>query len=104
MELKITKGDWHIVDSTDQSLSIWASESECITTINYSFWDETYKAELKANAHLISTAPAMYDALEEYLNTLTRSYENDDLSECGYWDVQSKINSITDLLSKARGE
>ena len=64
MNTKFTKGEWAIVDSTNKSLSIWASTSECITAINYDFWDEKYQDELKANAHLIAAAPDMYKALE----------------------------------------
>jgi len=92
-DTKFTKGEWLIVDSTDQSLSIWASESECITTINYSFWDETYKAELKANAHLIASAPAMYEMLLEFKSFAERQG----------WD-HVLINDAEKLLSTARGE
>jgi len=90
-ELKITKGDWSIVDSTDQSLSIWASESECITTINYAFWDEKYKDELKANAHLIAAAPDMY----EMLDLLVKQDVINDVS---------LEKEVIQLLSRARGE
>jgi len=94
-DTKFTKGEWLIVDSTDQSLSIWASESECITTINYSFWDETYKAELKANAHLIASAPAMYKLLDELKRHMDLEYS----ASPDEW-----IDDINKILSKAKGE
>ena len=89
-ELKITKGNWSIVDSTGQSMSVWASESECIVTINYNFWDEKYQDELKANAHLIAAAPDMYEMLYYIMKGEIRAYAHE--------------KRIKELLSKARGE
>jgi len=64
-DTKFTKGEWFISDSTtNKDISIWSSESNCITSINYGFWDENHQDELKANAHLIAAAPDMYKALE----------------------------------------
>jgi len=84
-----TKGEWRTVDSTDQSMGVWVGDSVCITEINYNFWDPKYQEELKANAHLIASAPAMYDFIESLLDVESLSMDHDE---------------ITALLAKARGE
>ena len=95
---KFTKGEWTIVDSTDKSLSVWASESECIATINYDFWDEKYQDELKANTHLIAAAPAMYAVIEQIVR-----YQRSNKGELQEYMNNSKL-SFEKLLAKARGE
>ena len=104
MELKITKGEWTIVDSTDKSLSVWASESECITTINYDFWDPKYQDELKANAHLIAAAPDMYKALERVKQGHLNLCELNIVPDRYQKDAYKIVNEIDELLKKARGE
>ena len=96
---KFTSGEWFIVDSTDKSSSVWASESECITTINYNFWDEKYQTELKANAHLIAAAPAMYAMLEDS-RTMLKAFHNN----TGSMGAIAQVRLIDDLLKSARGE
>ena len=99
-DTNFTKGEWSIIDSTGKSLSVWASESECITTINYNFWDEKYQSELKANAHLIAATPDMYamlGELSEMVDKLNEGFNADHKA------IELSIRAES-LLKKARGE
>ena len=100
IEPKFTKGEWSIVDSTGQSLSVWASESECITTIKYDFWDEKYQDELKANAHLIASAPAMYAMISDIEKSIINCKNEIELAD----DITNLCHDIDQLLKKSRGE
>lgn len=98
---EFTKGEWLIVDSTGQSLSVWASESECITTINYNFHDKEYQNELKANAHLIASAPDMYAMIKEVADMQKQWYGYGVDTHMKLADMAKKMET---LLKKARGE
>ena len=59
---------------------------------------QVYQDELKANAHLISAAPAMYAVIEQIVR-----YQRSNKGELQEYMNNSKL-SFEKLLAKARGE
>lgn len=95
-DTKWTKGKWSVVPPVNGDeisiISGCASDIELVAII--SLFDEADFEEECANAHLISAAPDLYEALERLLANLA---EGDFISE-------TRIQSARNALSKARGE
>lgn len=105
-EAKFTKGEWFIEKDANWNDDCWAisvkrdyddSVHHCFAEVTYKMEDEDSNPELEANAHLIASAPEMYEFIEQM-----RSY----LIECCK-DAPNKnlvLDATDNLLAKARGE
>ena len=94
-DAKFTKGEWSvwservgIIDRSDSQANGMMREVAYIE--KYDFPDEYI-----ANAHLVATAPEMYEMLNRWVNSV----------ECVADNYQEGLKEETmDLLAKARGE
>lgn len=98
-EAKFTKGDWkvHSVGSQFAVGPLSNSGDQSYGMMNVVAWVEKFdfydEKQAGLNAHLISTAPEMYDMLE-YVMKCAAMQDN----------LTIDANEISKLLAKARGE
>jgi len=119
-EAKFTKGPWVVYDDV-VSVSFYGMESRpgiesddgktivvfgCDTHDEYDcsgVHGET-KDQVKANAHLIAAAPAMYGEIQRDIRWLRILKSTFAPSSTEYRAIQSRIEDKIQLLAKARGE
>ena len=94
-----TQGEWIVELEQKEQLAIYPSEGRypCMQPIAICHArdiNERAKNEAQANAHLIASAPAMYEVLTELLDTL-------ELSKGYGWDEE--YENVREVLAKADG-
>lgn len=97
---KHTPGPWHVVPYGDGGSLVICSDEAGDWRIAFMATPSGYKAErdeIKANAHLIASAPEMYEALERTVNHF--GILPDDMTT-----PDSVIGQARSALRKARGE
>lgn len=95
--LNYTKGEWKVeVDTYDGTTNI-ATEYQNIAKMCY---DD--KHTLKANAHLMASAPDLYEALSGLLKRYVSLVNSGD---CGFWNPKKEAEVINSrkALTKAEG-
>lgn len=114
IEIETTKNNGDIMANEKFTPGPWDVDKGCeqnqIHDINCNFIACTYSGHFTAeqntiNAHLIATAPEMYEKLkgiQEWLEWLLESSIEEDVTR-GV-DFREAINEIDQLLKKARGE
>lgn len=102
IEVKFTKGDWKVnslVNGRGFDIS-FNDDGECIAEIIH----------IESDAHLIAAAPEMYKMLVELREAISSIDDSalgcvdDTLDRQGWYIKDETINSISNLLAKARGE
>ena len=93
METKWTPGPWYCVEQ-NKTIVRSSSAKEEVARASHCYMN---RGEREANAHLISAAPELYEALEVAEEALS------DIADDEGWlaPIRSQINAA---LSKARGE
>ncbi len=106
MEAKFTKGIWKELngDGCQQELIIttndrWNNSQGVICEMDVIF-DGHHGVEQKANAHLIASAPDMYELLLSVNNSINQCRNEIELAD----KVASLSHNIDQALKKARGE
>ena len=106
--IDFTKGKW-AVDTSYSTMLLVSVEANIICQIDcdtYNF--ETSAVEPSdeeiANAHLIASAPDMYNHIQQDIEILQRECKNHVIGSYGLRHLLLRIKSKKVLLSKARGE
>ena len=117
METKFTKGEWsqsHRINTDSMyNTQVYDDRGQTICTLNWHTEPDSTATDREANAHLIASAPAMYEMIESLMseldavidevNTMRDIHHKDPLTPCDDWDKESLHNAQI-LLAKARGE
>jgi hypothetical protein len=103
--LKITPGEWcHWRGGTgiiEAQLGSSGKQQITVATVNWRDEDAGQTEEERANAALISAAPALYDSLELVLGAIGALTKPDELLK-GYGLSAEQVGSIFAALRKAR--
>lgn len=117
---KWTAGPWEVVNSTGVYTALGATNAEGIKADNCDGWNvaetgdvsftfvddevcELSYEERVANAHLIASAPELYEALA----AMTQAYADlVNCGDCGNWnpETDSEVIEARRVLAKARGK
>lgn len=103
-QLKFTPGPWEAVNrDTCQFIYAKGYERAICQVDSYSKGFGPDRDERDANAHLIASAPDIYEALEKQLKNWIELIESGD---AGHWDPEedAHVISMRAVLAKARGE
>ena len=107
MNTKFTKGEW-IVEDDGRRYSIWSkygeNDEKVIDEQLYSYPNKEYSQELKANAHLMATAPDMYAEIQSDIEELEDKLLDVSKVSGDYDFIVGRIKHKESLLAKARGE
>lgn len=96
-ETKFTKGPWRVgTPGPNGCYTIGTNLGIMTAQVAHSINITEQEHEARANAHLISCAPEMYEMLEE----LSMQFDCETVNEYEY----KLIKSTKELLAKARGE
>lgn len=102
-ETKFTAGKWRAIEKKNAFI-IENDEETYIADVH--FWSEGAASVTKANAHLIASAPTLYDTLQVALITIDHAAHQ--AGSRGEYSVQTEYlkcaNIIGEALKKARGE
>ena len=98
-KLKYTKGEWEI-SRTELGITLFDSGDYAIGEMHWGLCipDE----QIKANAHLISASPDMYEAIENFIDATERTRKT---SEVKFSVKQSlAYSTLKKALAKAEGK
>ena len=112
METKFTESPWSVGNGGkhEPHTTIYCDDTMgSAIASTFMKYTTTSNDEAKANAHLIASAPDMYNKLEACLRAFDALYPVDEstIEDCDYSEfkaVHALINNIELLLAKARGE